>query len=319
MKTGRIDTKAIQRFIQFFGALGFGLASGNVHSEWRGLSMKRSLHCPRVAPAISAAIRLSLQACGLGTAALVVVTTTALATAPPEAVGSLYFKESGRYLCTASVVDGTELGLEPEAVVLTAAHCIEPYLSLGVDSAWVSRREYQVGFGGEVLFDVTPIRVGFAEAGYDLAVLRFLTEVPELMPLRMGSWERIDFGTFIQNYANPLGLGIQYFRGSVTMLRIEPSDGNSQSHWYYNAVAALQVGPGSSGSLILTGTLEYVGVLSGVVEAQFGSPFTVFVPQWKIIEFLNYDEAGRDVGCGACPTDLASEVTDKGFTGRGLW
>ena len=61
-----------------------------------------------------------------------------------------------------------------------------------------------MSFDGHELFDVTPYRVGFADAGYDLAVLFFEADEPELIPLKMGSWDGIDFGTPIHNYANPL-------------------------------------------------------------------------------------------------------------------
>lgn len=298
MTSARGDTNRMTAIITTLTRLITGLTNGVTVPAWRGISPSWSLLPLRITSSLIAVPGPLSRSLAASSVVLIVVTTSALAIAPPEAVGSLFLSESGQYLCTASVVDGPELGLEPSLVVLTAAHCIEPYLRREPGSgAWVNRQGYRVGFGGGELFDVVPVRVGFADAGYDLAVLRFVAEVPELSPLRMGSWERVDFGSFIQNYANPLGLGIQYFTGSVTMLRIEPSSSNAQSRWFYNAVAALQVGPGSSGSLILTGTLEYVGVLSGVVEARFGSPFTVFVPQWKIVEFLNYQEAGRDVVC----------------------
>lgn len=293
-----------------------GLVCRVTGPAWRRRSRRWSLLRLRITSSPVTKVGSLYRSVAAGSVALIVVTTSALAIAPPEAVGSLYLSATGQYLCTASVVDGPELGLEPSLVVLTAAHCIEPYLLREPGSGeWLNRQGYQVGFGGAELFDVVPVRVGFADAGYDLAVLRFVAEVPELSPLRMGSWERVDFGSFIQNYANPLGLGIQYFTGSVTMLRIEPSSSNSRSRWFYNAVAALQVGPGSSGSLILTGTLEYVGVLSGVVEARIGSPFTVFVPQWKIVEFLNYEEAGRDVVCAEHLDDLAAGI-DPDVVGR---
>lgn len=237
----------------------------------------------------------------LAGALFVLLKTIALAAAPPEAVGSLYLAGSYDYVCTASAVEGPELGLEQPMVILTAAHCIEPTLRQEeATEAWTSRQGYLISFDGQEFYAVVPYRVGFAAAGYDIAILLFESDLPDITPLRMGVWENVDFGSPIQNYANPLGLGIQYFTGSVTMLRIEPSPGNQQEQWYYNAVASLQVGPGSSGSLILNEALEYIGVLSGVVEASFGSPFTVFVPQWKISAFLSDQYAARELPCASC-------------------
>ena len=222
----------------------------------------------------------------------------AVAIPPPEAVGGLYLQASGRYLCTASVVSGPELGLLDELVVLTAAHCVVPALEPGADgSDWSSRLGFLLSLDNVTFHEVAPTRVGYLLAGYDLAILSFRGAPPDVAPLHMGSWETIDFGTEIQNFANPLGMGLQYFTGAVTMLRLEPSTEveESNAQWRYNAVAALHVGPGSSGSLILNRELEYIGVLSSVIDPRFGSAFTVFVPQWKFADFLSDDHAGRDV------------------------
>lgn len=246
-----------------------------------------------------------------------IVMTQAMATAPPEAIGSLYLKPAHSYLCTASVVSGPELGLEPERVVLTAAHCLEPGLKKdSTTQNWSSKKAYAVSFDGQEFFDVQPYRIGFADTGYDLAILFFDNATPQVAPLHMGTWEAVDFGTPIQNFANPLGLGIQYFTGAVTMLHIDPSPVNAhRKQWFHNAVASLQVGPGSSGSLILNEDLEYVGVLSSVMEARFGSPFTIFIPQWRFEAFLLEAEAGRDLTCETCPAmndvSLASSLGES--------
>ena len=231
---------------------------------------------------------------------LVLFAGTGEATAPPEAVGSLYLEQDHSYLCTASVVAGPELGLEVPLAVLTAAHCIEDGLRLeSTSNSWSSRLAYEISLDGRSYYPVQPLRVGFVEAGFDLAIMVFLEGYPAVQPLHMGSWDQVDFGTAIHNYANPLGMGIQYFTGAVTMLRLEGTAQNQQG-WQLNAVASLQVGPGSSGSLILDEASNYIGVLSGVVEAGFGSPFTIFVPQWKIHEFLTDDRAGRSLSCALC-------------------
>ena len=253
---------------------------------------------------------------------IAVIMTQAMATAPPEAIGSLYLKPAHSYLCTASVVSGPELGLEPERVVLTAAHCLEPGLKQDrTTQSWSSKKAYALSFDGQEFFDVQPYRIGFADTGYDLAILFFDDITPEVTPLHMGTWEAVDYGTPIQNFANPLGMGIQYFTGAVTMLHIDPSPVNAhRKQWFHNAVASLQVGPGSSGSLILNEDLEYVGVLSSVMEARFGSPFTIFIPQWRFEAFLLEAEAGRDLTCGTCSAgnnvSLASSLGESALVLR---
>ena len=221
-----------------------------------------------------------------------------MAIPPPGAVGGLYLQATGRYLCTATVVSGLELDLDHELVVLTAAHCVAGALEPTPDgSSWSSRLGFLLSLDNDTFYEIVPYRVGYPLMGYDLAIMTFRETAPVVAPLHMGSWEAIDFGTEVRNFANPLGMGLQYFSGMVTMLRLEPSAQvrESQTQWRHNAVASLQVGPGSSGSLILNESFEYIGVLSSVIDPSFGSPFTVFVPQWKFAEFLTDDRAGRDV------------------------
>ena len=244
---------------------------------------------------------------------LFVLTLFALSHAgePPEAVGSLYLKSPQKYLCTASIVAGAELGVALERVVLTAAHCVEKSLTRDpITKIWQSKHAFEVSFGGEKMFEVYPYRVGFASTGYDLAILRFVEEAPDITPLRMGAWDEVDLGSVIQNYANPMGMGLQYFTGTVTMTNLKPSPTNRKPNWHHNAVASVQVGPGSSGSLILNASQEYIGVLSSVMEAKFGSPFTIFVPQWRFDDFLNETKAGRNLNCTPC------ELNEQAFFAR---
>ena len=231
----------------------------------------------------------------------VVIFQHAYASAPPEAVGSLYLAKPKRYLCTATAVSGYDLGLSHSVAILTAAHCIEPGLKKDTRSGtWINTFDFNVSFDGKTFYEVEPYRVGYAESSYDIAVLLFTKNAPTVEPLQMGTWEQVDFGTDIQNFANPLGAGIQYFTGSVTMLYIEPAYVEKNPSWHQNAIASLQVGPGSSGSLILNSDHEYVGVLSSVMEARFGSPFTVFIPQWRFQEFMDNYSAGRTLACESC-------------------
>jgi len=233
------------------------------------------------------------------------VGSLAHAVEPPEAIGSLFLKGEQKYLCTASAVAGKELGLEQELVLLTAAHCVDSGLQQEPETkTWVNQLAYEVSFDSQTFYEVYPYRVGFAKTGYDVAVLFFTRDYPEVTPLHMGSWDGIEFGSDIQNFANPLGMGIQYFTGAVTMMAIAPSPTNKKPQWYHNAVASVQVGPGSSGSLILNEAHEYIGVLSGVMEARFGSPFTIFIPQWRFEEFLLDEKAGRTLECDVCEQEL---------------
>lgn len=241
-------------------------------------------------------------------APILLLAAVAVAVPPPDAVGGLYLARNGDYICTASVVAGSELGLARERVVLTAAHCLTRELERDDETGEAG---FLLSFDGRTFHEVAPYRLGDVRLGYDLAVLVFRGAVPQVTPLRMGSWDDIDYGSEVRNFANPLGMGLQYFTGTVTMLRLEASASvpESRDRWLHNAVAALQVGPGSSGSLILNSDLEYIGVLSSVIDPRFGSPFTVFVPLWKIAAFLSGEDVAREVACRGCATAAAPLVS----------
>ena len=242
------------------------------------------------------------------------LSSVALAANPPEAIGSLFTADEHKYLCTATAVAGKDLGAAQDLVILTAAHCVNKDLSQDDKTqAWYSEKDFVVSFDGDTFYPVHPQRVGITEQGYDVATMLFIDKTPELTPLQMGSWEQVDFGSNIQNYANPLGMGIQYFTGAITMKHITPSAINKKPQWHHNAVASLQVGPGSSGSLILNEDYEYVGVLSGVMEARFGSPFTIIVPQWRFEDFLSSDEVAHTLTCAAC--DAAQDAFYASMSG----
>ena len=114
------------------------------------------------------------------------------------------------------MVSGLELDLDHELVVLTAAHCVAGALEPTPDgSSWSIRLGFLLSLDNDTFYEVVPYRVGYPLAGYDLAIMAFRETVPVVAPLHMGSWEAIDFGTEVRNFANPLGMGLQYFSGMV--------------------------------------------------------------------------------------------------------
>jgi S1-C subfamily serine protease len=222
-----------------------------------------------------------------------------IALAQPPQVGSLYTRDMSGSLqmtCTASIVSGTDLGLDFDAAILTAAHCIDRGIEFDdVTKEYRSTADYLVTFDEREYFSARLYRVGWQTKGYDLAILYFPANSPDIEPIRIGDWSEVAPGTAITNFANPMGLGLQRFVGYVTMLSLDRPVANASLNWRGNSVAMLPSAGGSSGSLILNEDGEVIGVLIGAISAQRGAEFTVFVGLPKFNAFLTNDGAARSI------------------------
>ena len=229
---------------------------------------------------------------------LLVIILAGFAVAKPDAVGTLYTRDlSGSLLmtCTATIVDGPQVGVVGIAI-MTAAHCVERSLVLDEgEDAWRTTADYLVTFDEMEYYPVRLHRVGYPRRGYDLATLIFHARTPDIEPLLIGDWANVRVGTAIVNHANPLGIGVQSFTGYVSMLRLERPVSSGNVNWRDHAVAILPGAGGSSGSLVLNVDAQVIGVLVGVIQGQFGSPFVIFVPQDRFGAFFVNDAAGRTI------------------------
>lgn len=222
----------------------------------------------------------------------------------PKAIGTLYVRDmsgSLNMVCTASLIDGGDLGRESGTpLLITAAHCVNDALSQDQETEeWRSGMDYFFTFDERSYYEVVLDRVGISGAGYDVALARFVSETVDLggvRPIKIRSWDDVEVGDDIVAWSNPMGLGLQRFAGYITMLSLDrPVTSGAQINWRKNAVAMIPSAGGSSGSLILDQFGFAIGVLVGVVQPRSGSSFTVFVPIWKVQEFITVDSAGRDI------------------------
>lgn len=219
----------------------------------------------------------------------------ALAVDRPDGIGSLYSRTmSGdlQFTCTASVVDGARFGFEG-GVILTAAHCVDGAVKHdAVTDEWRVTGDFMVTFNEQDFYGVRLARMGFAKNGYDLAVLEFGGRAPTVTALPVGAWSSVRVGDNITNWGNPMGIGMQFFRGMVSMLSLERPVETTQLAWRGYAVGVIAVAGGSSGSLILNDDGEVIGVLVGTIQARTGSPFVAFVPESRFAAFMQNDAAG---------------------------
>lgn len=228
---------------------------------------------------------------------IVLLAAFACASFAHPAVGILYQRQSNgdlASLCTVSIVAGEDVGVDAEFALVTAAHCVVRDLKKD-DETWYDDADWLVTFDEKSFTAVITHRVGDPALGYDMAVLVFDGLAPDIEPLRLGDWASVEVGQRVLNWANPLGIGLQRFEGYVSMLSLERPVKGQNIWWKGNAVAIIAGAGGSSGSLILDEAGDVVGVLIGVIQAQFGTPFVVFVPVSKFADFLENDTYGRPI------------------------
>jgi len=215
------------------------------------------------------------------------------------AVGILYKRTAYGNLesiCTVSVVAGEDIGMEMERVLVTAAHCVNRDLVLDPGSElWHDNADWLVTFDEKAFVAAVTYRVGETVRGYDIAILTFVSEPPDVEPLRLGDWSTVELGSRLLNWANPLGIGLQRFEGYVSMLSLERPVRGAQIWWRHHGVAIVPGAGGSSGSLLLDVDGFVVGVLVGVIQAPMGTPFIVFVPVDRFEAFLENDHYGRPI------------------------
>jgi hypothetical protein len=221
-----------------------------------------------------------------------------IALAQPPQVGSLYTRDmsgSLSFTCTASVVSGADLNLDFENAILTAAHCVDRAITHDpATDEHHTTADYLITFDESDFYGVQLVRVGYQNRGYDVAVLRFTTREPDVTPIRIGSWTLVKPGTRIENWASPLGLGVQRFEGYISLKSLDRPVGNASLNWRGYALGIIPSAGGSSGSLILSEG-RVIGVLIGSIAAQRGAEFTAIVPQSRFAAFLSSDGAGRSI------------------------
>jgi hypothetical protein len=219
--------------------------------------------------------------------------------AQPPQIGTLYTRDMSGSLnmtCTISVVAGEDYAVldhDYAHLLLTAAHCVNRGLRYNetIDE-WRTNQDFFASFDEKTYYEVNLLRVGRTDVGYDVALLYFVDYTPDIDPLRLGDWDLVDVGTDIINYANPAGLGVQAFRGYISMLSLDRPVEGSDIFWRGNSLSILPSAGGSSGSLVLNSNHEVIGVHIGSITPRNGSQFGVFVPIRKFPAFLTQDTAG---------------------------
>ncbi|HTK04766.1 MAG TPA: trypsin-like peptidase domain-containing protein [Candidatus Eisenbacteria bacterium] len=175
---------------------------------------------------------------------------------------------------------------------VTAAHCVSDD-DTQHERVDVAKTNWFITFdepGNKSLIEAKVIGVGYQHRGDDFAVLEvdLAKDVPT-MPLAANDPQ---LGENISNFASPLGLGKQLFRGHVSMEKLDRPVIEDSINWKGATLVQMSSGPGSSGSAIVSQHQKgIVAFLVGVIGAR-GSQNIVTIPVGRFKKFWTEVQAG---------------------------
>lgn len=191
-----------------------------------------------------------------------------------------------RMLCTATAFERTGKVYR----FVTAAHCVADD-DTAHDRVDVAPTNWFITFDdpdNKNFVSAKVLRAGYQHRGDDFAVLEVTLDkdVPT-MPLAA---DDPSLGEDVCNFASPLGLGKQLFRGHVSMERLDRPLIQGDINWRGATLLQMSSGPGSSGSAIVSANQKgVIAFLVGVIGSR-GSPNIVSIPVSKFKKF-NQDVA----------------------------
>lgn len=185
-----------------------------------------------------------------------------------SAVALLYAQDSSgsmQMTCTATVFDkkGDHYRLA------SAAHCVGADDTSRERSADASNIPFYVTFDEvndvKKFYPAKALWVGYQHRGEDFSEFEVDTkEAWTVIPL--GDEKKEKDGGRILNIASPLGLGKQVFHGTISSLFLDRPIIQDDINWKGSMLLAINAGPGSSGSALVSETQEaIVGFLVGTI------------------------------------------------------
>jgi S1-C subfamily serine protease len=175
---------------------------------------------------------------------------------------------------------------------VTAAHCVSDD-DTQHERADVAKTNWFITFdepGNKNLVEAKVVGVGYQHRGDDFAVLEveLARDVPTI-PLAANDPQ---LGENVSNFASPLGLGKQLFRGHVSMEKLDRPVIEDSINWKGATLLQMSSGPGSSGSAIVSHHQKgIVAFLVGTIGAR-GSQNIVTIPVGRFRSFWAGVQAG---------------------------
>jgi S1-C subfamily serine protease len=176
---------------------------------------------------------------------------------------------------------------------VTAAHCVAED-DVTHERVAVAQTNWYVTFderGSKKFYPAKIVAVGYQHLGDDFTVLEVEMdrEIP-IIPLANADAVR---GEEIVNVAAPLGLGKQLFRGHVSLDVLDRPIIEGAINWRGANLLQVSVGPGSSGSAVVSKTRGVIiAILVGNISAR-SSPNVVAIPVSKFQKFYKETAAKK--------------------------
>lgn len=176
---------------------------------------------------------------------------------------------------------------------VTAAHCVASD-DTQHDRVDVEKTNWFITFDephNKNMMEVKVVAAGYQHRGDDFAVVE--CELPKDVPLMPLAADDPSLGENISNFASPLGLGKQLFRGHVSMEALDRPVISGDINWKGATLLQMSSGPGSSGSSIVSQKQKgIVAFLVGNITFR-GSPNIVAIPISKFKKFWSEAQAGK--------------------------
>jgi len=185
------------------------------------------------------------------------------------------------HVCTGTIYEEVEEGYDGAEqdgyYIATASHCVT---GSNPDGRQTLRGEtYFVSFDSvglpKVFYPAHVEGAGATARGDDFAVFHAYTD-EKWRVAKMGVMADLKPGDELINIAAPAGLGLQVFRGNVSLLSLDRPIKGGPINWQFAMLAQIPGAGGSSGSAVWS--VEQKAIVGFVVGLIGGNPSTVVVP-----------------------------------------
>lgn len=192
-------------------------------------------------------------------------------------------------VCTAMIYEEIETQGRHGYYLATAGHCIS---HMGADLHTTEVAEdwfltFDPAEGPRTYYPAHSEGFGDLNAGVDFAVLHVYTD-EDWPVMKIGKMAPVKAGDEVLTVAAPWGLGLQVFKGSISLMSLNRVVNDPGIHWQFAMLVQIPAAPGSSGAaLVSVKQKAIIGITVGIMD---GNLSTVVLP---ISLFRSFIRRGR--------------------------